>query len=95
MRHYNLAGIMLAATLACSTFAVAQNDSGTKQSMKNAGTETKEAGKDVGHGVAQGTKKSYHATKHVTTKAAKKTGTGTRNLGRRIEGKPTVPNNPQ
>ena len=74
-----------------SSIAFAQNDSGAKQSMKNAGSDTKDAAKDAGHGIKQGSKKAYHGTK----KGAKKTATGTRNVGRRIEGKEPVPNHPQ
>jgi hypothetical protein len=33
-------------------------DSGAKQEMKDAGHESKDAAKDVGHGVKQGTKKA-------------------------------------
>ena len=90
-----MTGIILGAALAFSTGAFAQDDSGTKSSMKSAGSETKNAAKDTGHGVKQGSKKAYHATAHATTKGAKKTATGTKNLGRRIEGKEPVPNNPQ
>jgi hypothetical protein len=63
-----------AATLAFTLSAHAvQNDSGAKQSMKNAGTETKEAAHDAGHSVKQGTKKAYYKTKHATKKAVRKT----------------------
>jgi len=95
MTTRKLSSLALAAALALSLPAFAQNDSGAKQDMKNAGSETKDAAKDAGHGVKQGTKKSYHATKHVTKKAAKKTATGTENLGRRLDGKEPVPNNPK
>lgn len=90
-----LSSLALAAALTLSFPAFAQNDSGAKQDMKNAGSETKNATKDAGHGIKQGTKKSYHATKHATKKAARKTATGTENLGRRIDGKDPVPNNPK
>ncbi|MCU1324158.1 MAG: hypothetical protein JWM43_3807 [Acidobacteriaceae bacterium] len=66
------------------TYALAQNDSGAKQSIKNAGTETKNAAKDTGHGIKQGTKKAYHKTKNGTKKAARK-----------VEGKPTQTTSPQ
>ncbi len=72
MHLRRLTGIVLAATLSCTTIALAQNDSGAKQDMKNAGSETKDAAKDVGHGIKQGTKKAYHKTKRGTKKAAHK-----------------------
>jgi hypothetical protein len=73
MKFHKLSTIALAATMLCTTAAVfAQNDSGAKQDMKNAGSETKAAAKDTGHGVKQGTKKAYHKTKKGTHKAAKK-----------------------
>ncbi|MDQ2925054.1 MAG: hypothetical protein M3R43_05800 [Acidobacteriota bacterium] len=100
MQLRRITGIMLAGTLACTTYAFAQD--GAKQDMKDAGHETAAAAKDAGHGVKKGTKKGYHATKHATKHAAhetkegaEKTATGTRNVGRRAEGKEPVPNNPQ
>jgi len=73
MTFHKFTTIVLAGTLMCGgAAAFAQNDSGTKQDMKNAGTETKDAAKDTGRGVKQGTKKAYHKTKKGTHKAAKK-----------------------
>jgi hypothetical protein len=92
MQLRRITGIILAAALSCTTLAIAQD---AKDSMKDAGHETKDAAKDAGHGVKQGTKKSYHATKHVTKKAYHKTATGTENVGRRMDGKEPVPNNPK
>lgn len=66
-----VAGVTLAICLMMGA-AVAQNDSGAKQDMKNAGHETAAAGKDAGRGVKQGTKKAYHKTKRGTKKAAHK-----------------------
>jgi hypothetical protein len=63
--------LALLATVPVSV-AFAQNDSGAKQSMKNAGTETKDAVKDAGHGVKQGTKKAYHKTKRGVKKVHRK-----------------------
>jgi hypothetical protein len=83
MKNRPLRGLILVAafTVSLSAFsASAQNDSGAKQSMKNAGTETKDAAKDAGHGVKQGTKKAYHKTKRGTKKAVRK-----------VEGKPAEP----
>jgi hypothetical protein len=102
MQVRRITGIMLVAALTCSTVAFAQ----VKQDLKNAGHETKDAAKDTGHGVKvgtekgyhatkTGTKKSYHATKHATTKAYHKTATGTENVGRRLDDKKPVPNNPR
>ena len=75
MNVRNLGGIVLASALflgSSASFLVAQNDSGAKQSMKNAGTETKDAAKDADHGVKQGTKKAYHKTKRGVKKAHRK-----------------------
>lgn len=68
--NLTLAVAMLLGTSAIGAFA--QNDSGTKQSMKNAGTETKQAAKDAGHGVKQGTKKGYHKSKRAVKKVHRK-----------------------
>jgi hypothetical protein len=68
-------GLLLLSALFIGTsasYAVAQNDSGAKQDMKNAGTETKDAAKDAGHGIKQGTKKAYHKTKRGVKKAHRK-----------------------
>jgi len=68
-----MSALLLAGALATGlTTAHAQNDSGAKQDMKNAGTDTKDAAKNAGNGVKQGTKKGYHKTKKATKKAAKK-----------------------
>ncbi|HEY0308597.1 MAG TPA: hypothetical protein VGB94_10585 [Acidobacteriaceae bacterium] len=73
MKIRKLSTMVLAGAMLCTTAAAfAQNDSGAKQDMKNAGSETKDAAKDAGHGVKQGTKKAYHKTKKGTHKAAKK-----------------------
>ena len=48
-------------------------DSGSKQDMKDAGHESKDAAKDAGQRVKQGTEKAYHKTKHTTKKAWHKT----------------------
>jgi hypothetical protein len=59
-------------------FVLAQD--GAKQDMKAAGTDTKNAAKDTGHGVATGTKKAYHTTANGTKTAADKTSTGTKKV---------------
>lgn len=67
---------VLATTLAlgCSAFAATPYlQDGTKQDMKSAGHETKDAAADAGHGVKTGTKKAYHKTKHGVKKAYHKT----------------------
>lgn len=66
--------LLLSATLigTSAPFVAAQGDSGAKQSMKNAGTETKDAARDAGHSVKQGTKKAYHKTKRGVKKAHRK-----------------------
>ena len=73
MKLYKLTTLALAISLVCGySAAFAQNDSGTKQDFKNAGTNTKAAAKDTGRGVKQGTRKGYHKTKKTTHKAAQK-----------------------
>jgi hypothetical protein len=102
MRKINITGVMLAGALA---FGATQMQAQVGQDLKNAGHDTADATKTAAHDTAHGTKKVTHhtvhrtkiiahATKRDTVKGADKTGTGTRNVGRRIEGKPTVPNHP-
>ncbi|GGG70896.1 hypothetical protein [Edaphobacter dinghuensis] len=93
-----LAGIL---TLGMSsTFAFSQD--GAKQDMKHAGTETKDAAKDTGHGISTGTQKAYHKTsegtekaydktKHGTKKAYHKTTKGTKHVVHKVEGHPDSP----
>ena len=81
--------VLLAVT--CS-MGVAQAQVG--QDLKNAGHDTADATKTAGEKTAHTTKHVAHSTAHTTSRTAKKTATGTRNVGRRAEGKPTVPNNP-
>jgi hypothetical protein len=47
------------------------------QDIKHAGTDTKDAAKDTGHGVAKGTTKAYDKTKEGTEKGYDKTKAGT------------------
>jgi type IV secretory pathway TrbL component len=74
-----LSAFILGAVLVCgpalawSQSSSPSQDSGAKQDMKDAGSESKDAAKDAGSGVKQGTKKAYHKTKHVTKKAWHKT----------------------
>jgi hypothetical protein len=73
--------IFLASSLALllsASLAVAQ--SGATQDMKNAGTDTKNAAKETGHGVSTGTQKAYHKTTTGTKTAAHKTSTGTKKV---------------
>ena len=75
MKIRSTQGFLLAAALVLTVPTIsgfAQNDSGAKQSMKSAGTETKDAAKDTGRGIKQGTKKAYHKTKRGTKKVAHK-----------------------
>ncbi len=84
MNFRKLSGIALATFLTAGIAGAQTNDSGTKQDMKSAGHETKDAAIDTGHGIKKGTKKGYHKTKH-----------GVRHLGHKIEGKRDTPaNNP-
>jgi hypothetical protein len=47
------------------------------QDIKHAGTDTKNAAKDTGHGIAKGTTKAYDKTKEGTEKGYDKTKAGT------------------
>ena len=60
-----------------AAFAQTTDDSGPKQDMKNAGSDTKHAATSAGHGVSQGTKKVYHKTTTGTKKGYDKTKSGT------------------
>jgi hypothetical protein len=92
--------IALASLLALGFSSSAALAQGAAQDMKNAGTETKDATKDVGNGVAKGTTKAYHSTTHGTKVAADKTAdtsktvahktsAGTKKTVNKVEGKPT------
>ena len=71
MNFRKLSGFVLAAAFTVGA-ASAQSDSGTKQDMKSAGHETKNAAVDAGHGIKQGTKKVFHKTKRGTKKVGHK-----------------------
>jgi hypothetical protein len=81
---------MLLAAFCCMGLASAQ----VGRDLKNAGHNTADAARTAGHKTAHATKHIVHRTSHATSRAAHKTATGTRNIGRRVEGKPTLPNNP-
>lgn len=83
-------GLALAAVM---TIGMAQAQ--VKDDMKAAGHDTADATKTAAHKTAHGTKVAAKDTGHAVKKGTKKTVTGTRNVGRRIEDKPTVPNNPK
>jgi hypothetical protein len=71
--------ILGVALVAAPAFALSQSsDSGAKQDMKNAGTDTKNATKSAGNGIKKGTKKTVHATKSGTKKAYNKTANTTK-----------------
>jgi hypothetical protein len=102
MRTIKLTGLLLAGAV---TFGASQMNAQVGRDLKNAGHDTADATKTAAHDTAHGTKVATHhtvhrtkiiahATKRDTVKGTEKTATGTRNVGRRIEGKPTVPNNP-
>jgi len=90
MRNLTFAGLALTAAL---SMGIAQAQAG--QDMKDAGHDTAHATKTVAHKTERGTKHVAHKTAHVTKKGYHKTTRATRNTGRRVEGKPTLPNNPQ
>ena len=67
------ASCILAATLVAGfTAPLAFAQDGTKQDMKSAGHETKDAAVDTGHGIKTGTKKAFHKTKHGLKKTGHK-----------------------
>jgi hypothetical protein len=82
---------MLLAAFCCMGVTQAQ----VGQDLKNAGRDTTNAAKTAGHKTAHTTRHVVHRTSHATSRAARKTATGTRNIGRRVEDKPTLPNNPR
>ncbi len=59
-------------TIAMLALGIAAFGQTAGQDMKNAGHDTKEAGKDVGRGTVKATKKTGRAIKHGTHKAAHK-----------------------
>jgi hypothetical protein len=75
---------------------------GTKVAAKDTAHGTKVVAKKTAHGTKVAAKDTAHGTKvvakdtaHETKKGTEKTVTATRNVGRRAEDKPPVPNNPQ
>jgi hypothetical protein len=81
MQLRKLGSIVLASSLAISMSAgISFAQDGAKQDMKNAGTDTKDAAKDTGHGVDTGTKKAYHKTASGTRTATHKTTRTTRRV---------------
>ena len=78
--------VLLGAVLAFGmSSALAFSQDGAKQDMKNAGTETKDAAKDTGHGIFKGTQKAYHKTKRGTKKAYHKTKRGVKDVHRKMD----------
>jgi hypothetical protein len=84
-------------TLGMSSAIVMAQTAG--QDIRHAGTETKDATKDTGHGISKGTKKAYHKTsegtetaydktKHGTKKAYHKTANGTKHVVHKVDGNP-------
>ena len=65
-----------AALLLTAAHPIAAQDT-AKQDMKDAGSDTKNAVKKTGHGIAKGTKTAATKTKDGTEKAAKATKNGT------------------
>ena len=72
--EFKSASLLLSLVLTCAP-VIAQTAS---QDMKNAGTETKNAAKDTGHGVKTGTEKAYDKTSSGTKTAYHKTANGTK-----------------
>jgi hypothetical protein len=77
--------LLLGASLALPSFLIAgapdnsnqpdqsqPDQAGVKQDVKTAGKDTKNATEAAGRGVANGSKKAYHATTHATRKVFSK-----------------------
>lgn len=83
-------GVALSAALAVGMSAgaaSAQQDTGAKQDMQNAGHDTKDAVVDTGHGIDKGTHKAYHKTKYHTKKAWHSTKYHTKNTAHKVHRK--------
>lgn len=80
MNHGRLGSFIMSAVLGLALpAAFAQTtDSGAKQDVKDAGSDTKHAVTSVGHGIGKGTKTLAHKTETGTEKAYDKTKTGTK-----------------
>lgn len=81
MNKFGWTSLILASTLSlgsASSVAIIRQTAG--QDIKHAGTETKDAAKDTGHGIAKGTKVVAHKTASGTKTAAKKTESGTKTV---------------
>jgi hypothetical protein len=83
----NIYSLMAAGILAIglSFGAAAQTTAG--QDMKNAGTDTKDAAKDAGHGIKKGTVKTGRAIKHGTKKGVNKAAGATENGSEKMKEK--------
>jgi hypothetical protein len=98
IRTHRLASAMftLALSAAVASPVYAQT---AGQSMKNAGTDTKDAAKDTGHAVAHGTKTATHKTVHGTRTATHKTVHGTKKVAHKTRSlarrPPTAPRSPR
>jgi hypothetical protein len=82
LKHFG--AMALAIALATGTANVFAQD-GTKQDMKAAGHDTKDAAVNTGHGVKTGTEKAYHGTKRGTKKVYHKTKHGLKHVGHNIK----------
>src|ERR1022692_2558699 len=69
-------------SLGAGTISLAQT---AKQDMKDAGTDTKNATKATGHGIAKGTKTAVRKTKNGTETAVKDTGHGAKVAGEKTK----------
>ena len=73
LRRIGSLTLTAALTLSTAAFASTPYQEGTKQDMKSAGHDTKNAAVETGHGIKTGTKKAFHKTKHGVKKAYHKT----------------------
>jgi len=88
MKNKLFSAVLLGSVLCMGLPSIMAQDTFTHD-MKKAGHQTKEAGKDTGHGVEHGSKKVWHktkhGTKHVTHKAAHKTDEGAKHVEHKTE----------
>lgn len=73
----------------CLTMTAGAQTAG--QDMKAAGTETKNATKDAGKGIARGTKTAARKTKNATKKGVHKVASGTEKGAAKVKDKTTQP----
>jgi hypothetical protein len=87
IRKFAMALSLAGALAGMSLSAVAQDDQGAKQDMKDAGHDAKNAAKDTGHATKKAAKKTGKAVKKTTKKAANKTAKKTQEGAEKVQDK--------